>query len=833
MEKQVVAITGAAGNLGSILAEGFLSDDVELHLLWHKKPLSDSLLASEKVKPFQVDLSDANTIVDSLKGVDTVIHFAGILFMGNPEKFLPTTNTQYFSNLLQAAKTAGVKKVVLFSFPHVEGDTSPEHPATGRLDGTPNSAHARTRLEEEKLLMAETGFQKVILRCGMVYGKGILMIDAAHWFSKYYLLGIWKEPNYIHLISTADYVAATKAAILSPTASGIYHLGDEGVQTLKEFLDEATKEWHTHRPWVMPMWMIRTAAWVFEKVSLLTGCRAPLTQDFITIGKVSYYDDTSRMRKELLPELKYKTFREGIHTLNFKDISWKSKNYKHLYDLLIMLKNKHRDIYAEIGGVKYNLQSCSELEIKDLLSEFGAISEIGTINYNENISEKPKNLRDIYAFLRLKDVVYAVIDGVEYNLQSCPELKDRWSEFEAMYYYKSTVVLNGVEVAFWDDGYYPEYPEVYDYIGTRPGYVILSALCQSDIEHIDGVPSDEIIRLHGGHPKEVMISANLIPRKYYDKVILYRHYLDSSLYFSSIKEYFTIHKAETGRTDKIELDLNNPNPDVLQTMIQLGVCKKIGSAGQISPRFPVHTDDDIPIQEKYVNAIKEWQSKYNMDYLKIWKGKNHPKWTKDQLDDLTIAQTLWCCDNTGKEKGGIMIVGINPSLKGDPNIDDIPFENTDGSAYWLTKHDIVKGINPNKVSYIDLFPIRMTRQKDFMYDKNVPLELKAAILRVTFDVIEKLSPSVIINPNMGSKVYWGIDRKHPWMGYDMIEIENPIGKQTHLYRINGILNDEKVIHNHQTKLKDTLFLLAKYHGNGVLKKEDFLLIENIRKIFKG
>lgn len=311
----MVAITGAAGNLGGILAEGFLSDNVELHLLWHKKPLSDTLLASEKVKPFQVDLSDVSTIEASLKGVDTVIHFAGILFMGNPEKFLPTTNTQYFSNLLQAAKSAGVKKVVLFSFPHVEGETSPEHPATGRMDGTPNSAHARTRLEEEKLLMAETGFEKVILRCGMVYGKGILMIDAAHWFSKYYLLGIWKEPNYIHLISTADYVAATKAAILSPTASGIYHLGDEGVQTLKEFLDEATKEWHTHRPWVMPMWMIRTAAWVFEKVSLLTGCRAPLTQDFITIGKVSYYGDTSRMRKELLPELKYKTFREGIHTV--------------------------------------------------------------------------------------------------------------------------------------------------------------------------------------------------------------------------------------------------------------------------------------------------------------------------------------------------------------------------------------------------------------------------------------------------------------------------------------------------------------------------------------
>lgn len=315
MEKQVVAITGAAGNLGSLLAEGLLSDEVELHLLWHKNPLPESLLKHEKVKPFQVDLREENSLLDSLKGVDTVIHFAGILFKGNPEKFLPTTNTQYFSNLLRAAKTAGVKKVILFSFPHVEGDTTPEHPATGRLDGTPNSVHAKTRLEEEKLLLAETGFEKVILRCGMVYGKGILMIDAAHWFSRHCLLGIWKEPNYIHLISKDDYVAATKAAILFPTASGIYHLGDEGVQTLKEFLDEAAKEWGTCRPWVMPMWMIRTAAWVFETVSNLTGCRAPLTQDFITIGKVPYYGDTSRMRAELLPKLKYPTFREGIHTL--------------------------------------------------------------------------------------------------------------------------------------------------------------------------------------------------------------------------------------------------------------------------------------------------------------------------------------------------------------------------------------------------------------------------------------------------------------------------------------------------------------------------------------
>lgn len=102
-----------------------------------------------------------------------------------------------FANLLDCAIEAGVKRMVLISFPHVEGETSLAHPATGRLNGKPVSIHAATRLEEEKLLMTQSGMEKVILRCGMIYGRGILMIDAAHWFSRYYLLGVWRKPNFI------------------------------------------------------------------------------------------------------------------------------------------------------------------------------------------------------------------------------------------------------------------------------------------------------------------------------------------------------------------------------------------------------------------------------------------------------------------------------------------------------------------------------------------------------------------------------------------------------------------------------------------------------------
>ena len=62
----------------------------------------------------------------------------------------------------------------------------------------------------------------------------------------------------------------------------------------------------------MPVWMIMAAAKGSELFSSLFGTQSPLTVDFVKIGMVSYYGDTRRMRNELLPELKFKTYRDGI-----------------------------------------------------------------------------------------------------------------------------------------------------------------------------------------------------------------------------------------------------------------------------------------------------------------------------------------------------------------------------------------------------------------------------------------------------------------------------------------------------------------------------------------
>ena len=310
-----VAITGAAGNLGGLLAREMKDMAVQLNLLIHKKDVTSDLKQKQNISIFNVDLASKETLGNALKGVDVIVHFAGVLFKANPEKFLPTTNIQYFNNLLTVAVRQKVKRVILISFPHVEGESTPDKPAKGVLSANPESAHARTRLEEEKLLFQygdKYQFEAVSLRVGMVYGKDILMIDTGQWFARHWLLGIWRKPTYIHLISKTDFIDATIAAILKPNIRGIYHIGDEGVQTLQQFLDDITQYKGNHKPWRMPVWMIMAAAHCFELFSSIFGIRSPLTVDFIRIGMVSYYGDTSRMRKELLPNLKYKTYKEGI-----------------------------------------------------------------------------------------------------------------------------------------------------------------------------------------------------------------------------------------------------------------------------------------------------------------------------------------------------------------------------------------------------------------------------------------------------------------------------------------------------------------------------------------
>ena len=108
----------------------------------------------------------------------------------------------------------------------------------------------------------------MVLRLGAVYGRGILMVEAARWLAKRRLLCVWRKPTLFHLLSTADFLRATEAAIFKSGVRGIYHIGDEQPVTAQEFLDAACRVWGYPAPRRLPFWMIYAAACVCEGVAL-------------------------------------------------------------------------------------------------------------------------------------------------------------------------------------------------------------------------------------------------------------------------------------------------------------------------------------------------------------------------------------------------------------------------------------------------------------------------------------------------------------------------------------------------------------------------------------
>lgn len=317
-EGSTVLITGAAGNLGGHLARHLLGGPHRLRLLVHRTEPPADLTGRDGVEVVHADLARPETLADACAGVGTVVHFAGVLFAPRPERFLAITNTVWAENLIRAAIDGHVERFILVSFPHVEGETTPEHPALGRLDGNPTSVHARTRLEAEKRLLAlteGTDTTAVILRPGMIYAEGVKMIDAARWLARHRLLAVWPRPTWVHMLALPDFNEAVTAAIEKPGISGIYNLGDDDRVTLQGFLDRACEEWGERRPWRFPAPLFFAAGAACEFFAALFGTAAPLTRDFIRIGMASYHSDTSRMKRELLPTLRYPTLESGLKLL--------------------------------------------------------------------------------------------------------------------------------------------------------------------------------------------------------------------------------------------------------------------------------------------------------------------------------------------------------------------------------------------------------------------------------------------------------------------------------------------------------------------------------------
>jgi len=277
-----ILVVGASGNLGSHLARRLLTRAYDLRLLRHKSAVPFE--SQPNCEIVDGDLDNPASLRGGCNGVDCVVYVAGVLFRPRPASFLRRTNTIYAQNMIAAALAAGTRKFIFMSFTHVEENTTPAAPARGLLDVEPRSIHARTWLDAEKYLFrvcANQSMRPVVLRAGVIYGRGMKLTEAARWLLRRRLLAVWRRPTGIHLLAMPDLLRIVDLAVQNEQLSGVYNICDDQPILLQEFLDRLAGHWGFAKPRRLPAGFFYGAATLCEMLATLFRTGTPLTRDMV------------------------------------------------------------------------------------------------------------------------------------------------------------------------------------------------------------------------------------------------------------------------------------------------------------------------------------------------------------------------------------------------------------------------------------------------------------------------------------------------------------------------------------------------------------------------
>lgn len=194
-----VAITGGTGFVGRHLARELVERGDEVVLIARGKDLRDeSIYKLAGAFFYASDLSAAQELRRAFSGCDAVAHCAGINREIRPQTYR-RVHVEGTQNVVDAARQAGVRKMVLLSF----------------LRARPNcgSAYHESKWAAEEIIRA-SGLDYTIFKAGVIYGRGDHMLDhlshALYTFPVFGLVGMREKP--IRPLAVEDLVAAIRAS---------------------------------------------------------------------------------------------------------------------------------------------------------------------------------------------------------------------------------------------------------------------------------------------------------------------------------------------------------------------------------------------------------------------------------------------------------------------------------------------------------------------------------------------------------------------------------------------------------------------------------------------
>ncbi len=309
-------VTGATGFTGGHLAKGLVARGRSVRALV-RDPGRALDLERAGIELATGDLLDRASLTAALQGVDVVYNIAAIYRQaGTAAAMYRAVNATAVRDLIEAAKRAGVRRVVHCSTVGVHGDVD-HPPATEDAPLKPGDVYQETKLEGERLAREtgrQLGLEVTIARPSGIYGPGdrrLLKLFRGVARGRFPMLG--RGEIYYHLTYIDDLVEGFCLCGQQPAAAHrTYILAGGEVTSLNELVQLVAKEAGTRPPAVhLPVWPFWVAGALCEAVCVPLGIEPPLYRRRVDFYTKSRAFDIGRARAELgyAPQV---GLREGI-----------------------------------------------------------------------------------------------------------------------------------------------------------------------------------------------------------------------------------------------------------------------------------------------------------------------------------------------------------------------------------------------------------------------------------------------------------------------------------------------------------------------------------------
>jgi nucleoside-diphosphate-sugar epimerase len=301
-----VLVTGASGFLGSHVAEQLTKAGHDVRALVRKSSKRDFLERLDRIEFAYGGVEDADKVAEAVKGVDAIIHSAGLVKARSPEEF-HRTNVEGTRILLDAAKrhAPGLRRFVFVSSLAAVGPSDDGTPIDTARAASPVTHYGRSKLEAERLVLAaKSDLDVVVLRPAAIYGPRDQEIFAFFQaIQRGVLPTVGKGGSTMSMIYGADCAEACIKAILADVPSGSVYFVDDGVphpfRAMLEEVESALGKKALLRV-NLPLSILWLAAFSSEMYGKLTNKAVMLTRDKVNeIRQPHWVCSSESTRREL------------------------------------------------------------------------------------------------------------------------------------------------------------------------------------------------------------------------------------------------------------------------------------------------------------------------------------------------------------------------------------------------------------------------------------------------------------------------------------------------------------------------------------------------------